>query len=153
MPGPLEQAVADAPAVLAVDLREIVDVEQQQGERVLVPERALDLLRQRELEHRRGDERRQRVAQRRGFRAGDLLGVRAEDLEGGAADRVGDEGPRLRRGAEPIVERDFVEHALRLVDRVEELALVSGGERHDIFLIPPGRSSICWPRQPAREAR
>ena len=96
-PGPLEQAVADAPAVLAVDLREIVDVEEQQGERVLVPERALDFLRQRELEHRRGDQRRQRVADgERDVAARDLLGVRAEDLERGAADRVRDERPRAR---------------------------------------------------------
>ena len=58
--GALEEPVADAPAVLAVDLRQIVDVEEQQRERVLVPDGALDFLRQRELENRRRDERRQR---------------------------------------------------------------------------------------------
>ena len=51
--GALEQAIADAPAVLAVDLRQVVDVEEEERERVLVPQRALDLLRQRQLEHRR----------------------------------------------------------------------------------------------------
>ena len=54
--------------------------------------------------------------------AGDLLGVRAENLERRAADRVGDERPRLAGRAQPIVERDLVEdHALGLVHGVEQL--------------------------------
>ena len=100
-------------------------------QRMLVAERALDFLRHRELEDRRRDQRRQRVADAdRDFAAGNLLGVGAEDLERGAADRVGDERPRLGGGAEPIVERDFVEDdALGVMDGVEQLAR---GERRAV---------------------
>lgn len=75
-----------------------------------VAQRALDFLRQRELEHRRRDERRERVAHDDGnLAARDLVGVRGKDVERRAADGVRDDRPRLRRRAQPLVERQLVE--------------------------------------------
>ena len=132
---------------------EIVDVEEEQRERVLVAQGPLDFLRQRQLEDRRGDQRGQRVADAdRHFAAGDLLGVRAEDLERGAADRMGDERPRLRGGAEPLVERDFVEDdALGVMHRVEELPrrerrTVAGEVAHRRRLACRACRRRRWPR-------
>ena len=61
---PLEQPVAGAVAVRAVQLRQVVDVEEDHRDAVVVPQRPQRLLLEHEIEHVPGDERRQLIAQR-----------------------------------------------------------------------------------------
>jgi hypothetical protein len=110
------------------DLGEIVDVEQQDRQRVLVADGALNLLLEREIEHARRDQRGQRIADGTGrVGSADLFCVRAENLGRRPSDGVGNDGPRVGCGAEPIVQRHFRKRILPLANqRTRPRAHVAG---------------------------
>jgi hypothetical protein len=120
---PLEDAVADDAAVLVVELREAIDVEDHDRERVAKPPCPVRFLRQDHVEERSRMHRRQRVDDGRLLGGGGGLGRDGtQHVERRPAHELRDTGPAFGRDAEVRVERQLVEGgALHVMDKSENV--------------------------------
>ena len=107
---PFEHLVADAVAVVLVDGRQPIDVEENQRDRITVASGPLDFFGEHRVEHTPCVERRQAIDDG-GARGLELraLGVGRQQVERGAANQLRHERPRLAGRADGFAEREFVE--------------------------------------------
>jgi hypothetical protein len=119
----LEDPITEPVAMLRVDLREVIDVGEDQRERTCETFSAANFLFKRGQQHRARMQRRQRIVQRGLVRlAGDAFRDCGQDVERSAPHHLGDTEPSFRRGAERLVERELVERrALDDIDQPEQL--------------------------------
>ena len=107
---PLENPVADTVAMFLVDLRQVIDVEEDQRNRMADPARAFHFLFEHGLQQRARIQRGQAIGDR-GFTGLELsaLDIRGEQIERGAANELRDERPRFADRADGFIQRELVE--------------------------------------------
>ena len=107
---PLEDPIAHAVAVHAVEFREVVDVNQHHRHPVLEALGAMALLQQHRVEQRARVQRRQRILDRKPLRHVQAAGgPRRQQVERGAADDLRRLRPGLGVGSDPPVLRQLVD--------------------------------------------
>ena len=121
---PLQDTVADDAAVLVVELRETIDVEDHERERVAKPPGPVRLLRQDHVEERPRMHCRQRIDDGRLLGGGGRLRCdRAQHVERRPANELRDAGPAFGRNPEVGVERQLVEDgSLHVMDKSENIS-------------------------------
>ena len=118
---PLEQPVAGAMAMAAVQGRQIVDIEQDDDDPVAVTQGPDGLLREHEIEQRRRQQGGQLVAQ--GMDGAIGFGDDGRYLDSSDADAAGRDLPRFGVRADTLVERQLPDGGpFRMVDGPNQLA-------------------------------